>query len=95
VDDSIAGAGAGSSPAPRDDCETMKIGDGGDRSRNPHALLDDSPFADESIDANLRLLLKIIVYLKSRSGLELSSPGLEGAPRVRRQKIAAPLDLSF
>jgi hypothetical protein len=74
----------------------MKIGDGGDRSRNPHVLLDDSPFADESIDANLRLLLKIIVYLKKADqGLELSSHGLEGAPRVRRQKIAAPLDLSI
>jgi hypothetical protein len=66
VDDSIAGAGAGSSPAPRDDYRTIKIGDGGDRSRNPHVLLDDSPFADESIDANLRLFLKIIVYLKKQ-----------------------------
>jgi len=35
------------------------------RSHEPHALLDDRIFANELINADLRLLLKIIVYLRS------------------------------
>ena len=41
----------------------MKIGDAGDQSKRANALFHNGPFADEFIDANLRLLLEIIVYL--------------------------------
>jgi hypothetical protein len=66
----------------------MKIGEAGDQSKRPDALLHDGPFADEFIDANLRLLLKIIVYLPSRSSWSSAAAlELESTPRVPRERI--------
>lgn len=73
----------------------MKICEAGNQSKRPDALFHDGSFADEFIDANLRLLLKIIVYLRNRSGWNSAvALELESAPRVPRGRILVHQALS-
>jgi len=64
---------------------TIKTRYTGEGSREPYALLDDRPFADKLIDANLRLLLKIIVYLP---GADHDQPRSPAVPEQKKAHLA-------
>ena len=64
MDDSTTDASAGSSPTPQNGYSIdVKFNTVGTESWGAYALLDNRPFADEPIDPDLCLLLKVVVYL--------------------------------